>query len=159
MVFSKSITTPTCHIYVHGNIRKQVQSFIYLESLISSDARCEKEIRRQIGIAKSSITSVNTLLTSKNIDMAVRLRVPKCYVWSTLLYDCEAWTLPSVMIKNLKLLKLGYTEKMLRISWKERVTNDEVYRHMGTVNALLGHIIRRQLSFLGHVLRKNDLEN
>ena len=28
MVFSKSITTPTCHIDVHGNILEQVQSFI-----------------------------------------------------------------------------------------------------------------------------------
>ena len=29
---------------------------------------------------------------------------------------------------------------------------------MGTLNALLGDIIRRQLSFLGHVLRKDELE-
>ena len=45
MVFSKSITTSTCHIVVHVNILKQVQSFILLGSLFSSDARCEKEIR------------------------------------------------------------------------------------------------------------------
>ena len=29
MAFSKLITTPTCHIDVHGNILEQVQSFIY----------------------------------------------------------------------------------------------------------------------------------
>ena len=51
MVFSKSITTPTCHIDVHGNILEQVQSFIYLGSLLSSDARCEKEISSRIGTA------------------------------------------------------------------------------------------------------------
>ena len=71
MVFSKSITTPTCHIDVHGNILEQVQSFIYLGSLFSSVARCEKEIRRRNGIEKSSFTSMNTVLTSRNIDMAV----------------------------------------------------------------------------------------
>ena len=90
MMFSKLITTPTFHIDVHGNILEQVQSFIYLGSLIYSDARCEKEIRRQIGIAKSRFTSMNKVLTSRNIDMAVRIRVLKCYVWSTLLYSCEA---------------------------------------------------------------------
>ena len=47
---------------------------------------------------------------------------------------------------------------MLRISWKDRVTNDEVYRRMGTGKALLGDIVRRHLSFLGHVLRKDELE-
>ena len=77
MVFSKLITTPICHIEVHGNILEQVQPFIYLGSLFSSDARYEKEIRRRIGIAKSSFTSMNKVLTSRNIDMAVRIRVLK----------------------------------------------------------------------------------
>ena len=63
MVFSKSITAPTCHIDVHRNILEQVQSFIYVGSLFSSDARCEKELRRRIGIAKSSFTSMNKVLT------------------------------------------------------------------------------------------------
>ena len=80
MVFSKSITTPSCHIDVHGNILEHVQSFIYLGSLFSSDARCEKDIRGRIGIAKSSFTSMNKVLISRNIDMAARIRVLKCYV-------------------------------------------------------------------------------
>ena len=42
--------------------------------------------------------------------------------------------------------------------WKDRVTNDEVDRRMGTGKALLGGIVRRQLSFLGYVLRKDELE-
>ena len=72
-VFSKSKATPTCHINVYGNILEQVQSFIYLGSVFSSDARYENEIRRRIGIAKSSFKSMNKVLPSENIDMAVRL--------------------------------------------------------------------------------------
>ena len=100
MVFSKSITIPTYKIDVHGNILEQVQSFIYLGSLFSSDTRCEKEIRKRNGIVKLSFTSLNIVLTSRNIDMAVRIRVLKCYVWLTLLYGCEAWTFSSVMMEQ-----------------------------------------------------------
>ena len=89
MVFSKSITTSTCHIDAHGNILEQVQSFIYLGSLFSSDAICEKYIRRRIGIAKLSFTSMDNVLTSRNIDIEVQIRVLKCYVWSTC-YGCKA---------------------------------------------------------------------
>ena len=96
-----------------------MQSFIYLGSLFSSDARCEKEIRRRIGIAKSSFTYTNKVLTSRNIDMAVLIRVLKCYVWSTLLYGCEAWTLFSVMMKKLEAFEIWLCRKMLRISWKD----------------------------------------
>ena len=46
---------------------------------------------------------------------------------------------------------------MLRSSWKYRVTNDEVFRRMGTSNVLLGDIVRR-LCFLWHVLQKDELE-
>ena len=88
--------------------------------------------------------------------MAVQIRVLKCYVWSTFLYGCEAWTLSSVMMKKLEAFETWLYRKML--SWKDRITNDEVYRRMGTSNALLGDIVRRQLSFLGHVLRKDELE-
>ena len=96
--------------------------------------------RYEIGIAMSSFTSMNKVLTSMNIDIAVRIRVLKCYVWSTLLYGNEAWTLSSVMLKKLEAFKtwLYIYRKMLRISWKDRITNDEVYRRMGNVKSLLG---------------------
>ena len=56
----------------------------------------------------------------------------------------------------------GYAEKinefetwlyrrMLRISWKDMVTNEEVYRRMNIKQSLLVDIVHRQMSFLGHV--------
>ena len=91
--------------------------------------------------------------------MAVRITVLKCYVWSTLLYGCEAWTLSSAMMKKLEAFETWLYRKMLRIPWKDRITNDEVYRSMWTSMALLEDIVRRQLSFLGHVFRKDELES
>ena len=95
MVFSKASQIPTCNINVHGKTLEQVHSFVYLGSQFTSDARCEKEIRRRIGIAKSAFTSI--LLTSRDIHMTVRIKVLRCYVWSTLLYGCETWTISVAM--------------------------------------------------------------
>ena len=44
MVFLNS----TCNITIHRKDLEQVQSFVYLESLFTSDARCENEIRRRV---------------------------------------------------------------------------------------------------------------
>ena len=62
-----------------------------LGSQFTSDARCEKEIRRRIGIAMSVFTSMSKVLSSRNIYMyiyiyiyiymTVRIRVLRCYVW------------------------------------------------------------------------------
>ena len=48
---------------------------------------------------------------------------------------------------------------MLIISWKEKVINVEVYRRMNTSTSLLIDIVHRQLTVLGHILRKGELEN
>ena len=99
MVFSKASQIPTCKINVNGKILEQVHSFVYLGSQFTSDARCE-EIRRRIGIAKSSFTSMSKVLTSRDIHMTVRIKVLRCYVWSTLLYGCETWTIYVAMQKK-----------------------------------------------------------
>ena len=89
MVFSKAKVNQARSVSVHGNVLGQVQSFVYLGSLFTSDARSDKEIRGRIGIEKSTFTSTNIILTARNIRIAVRRRVPKCYIWSTLLHGCE----------------------------------------------------------------------
>ena len=104
MVFLKAKVNPACSVSIHGNVLGQLQSFVYLWSLFTSDARSDKEIRRRIGIAKSTFTSMNIILTARNISIAVRLRVLKCYIWSTLLYGCETWTISGDMIKKLEAL-------------------------------------------------------
>ena len=47
MVFSKASQIHLCNINVHGKILEQVHSFVYFGSQFTSDAKCEKEIRRR----------------------------------------------------------------------------------------------------------------
>ena len=58
------------------------------------------------------------------------------------------------MQKKLEAFETWLYRRMLRISWKDMVTNEEVYRQMNIKQSLLVDIVRRQMSFLGHVLRK-----
>ena len=46
----------------------------------------------------------------------------------------------------------------MRISWVDKVTNEEVLRKAGMQRELLQHIRKRQMASLGHVYRKDDLE-
>ena len=43
MMFSKSSSIPTCQIEVHGKQLEQVNSFVYLGSVFTSDGRWEKK--------------------------------------------------------------------------------------------------------------------
>ena len=70
--------------------------FIYLGSLFTSDGICEQDVRLRIGITKSTFISMEKFLKARNIDLQL------CYVWATLLYGCETWTLSGDMMKQLE---------------------------------------------------------
>ena len=48
IVFSKSANIPACHITLHGKLLDQVNTFIYLGSLLTSDGRWEQFVRCRI---------------------------------------------------------------------------------------------------------------
>ena len=166
MVFSISTVQQSCNITVNGEKINQVEQFSYLGSLITHDGRCDKEIRRRIGIAKSVIRSMEKVLTTRSISMSTKLRLLKCYVWSTLLYGCEGCegivviiiiviTTINTMRTRLEATELWSLRRMMRlmrISWTDKLTNGALQR------SLLEVITSRQIRFLGHVLRKNELE-
>ena len=124
MVFSKCTVIPTCNITIHGISLEQVNSFIYLGSMFTSDGRCVQGVRPRISIAKSAFTSLEKVLKSRDIKLKLRIRVLKCYAWSTLLYGSETWTLTSDLMKQLETNRDVFLRRMLRISYKDRVTNE-----------------------------------
>ena len=60
--------------------------------------------------------------------------------------------------KKLDAFETWLYRRMLRISWKDIVTNEEVYLRTNIKLSLLVDIVRRQMRFLGHVLRKEEME-
>ena len=102
MVFSKSEVRHICKITVHGNTLEQVDRFVHLGRLFTSNGRCEQNVRQRIAIAISAFTSLENVLKNRNINIQVRCRLLKCCVWSTLLYGSEAWTLSLKMLNKLE---------------------------------------------------------
>ena len=93
MVISKKNCTPACNIVMNGTVSKQVHTFNYLGSLITSDGRCINEIKRRMAHAKASFQNTKSILTNKRLSLVVRKRVLQCYIETILLYGCESWSM------------------------------------------------------------------
>ena len=48
--------------------------------------------------------------------------------------------------------------RVLKISWKENITNEEVLRRMGTGREIVRQFKTRKLQYLGHLIRHNTSE-
>jgi hypothetical protein len=57
-----------------------MEEFNYLGSIITSGARCTREIKARIAVAKAAFNKKN-ILTSK-LDFELRKELVKCYIWS-----------------------------------------------------------------------------
>jgi hypothetical protein len=80
---------------------KNVESFKYLGSILTSDGRCICEIKFKIAMAKAAFNNKRTLFTS-TLELELRKKLVKCYIWSIALYGAETWTLGAVDQKHLE---------------------------------------------------------
>ena len=71
---------------------KTNKCFKYLGSMLTEDGRCTCEIKSRIAMKRDAFSKKKNLFTSK-LDLNLRKKLVKCYVWSTALYGAKTWTL------------------------------------------------------------------
>ena len=101
MVLSKQKVIPTADITVGSTTLEQVNTFTYLGSLMSSDGRCEKEIRKRIVLAKQAFLNIKELMRS-DVSLGLKKRMLQCYVWPVLLYGSESWSVSKTMLQRIE---------------------------------------------------------
>ena len=155
MIITKTDDKPKLSMSIEGTDILQVPNFPYLGQQITEDGRCEEEIKRRINIAKTTFSKMNKVLTSRKIALNTRKRILYCYIWSTLQYGVETWTISENMAKRLSAFEMWAYRRMLRISWTEKVTNEEVLRKVRCDKRLYNIIQTKKLKYFGHIIRQN----
>ena len=103
----------------------------------------------------TTFTNIRILLSCQGINLKTRLRVLKCYVWPTLFYGPETWFITKSLLSRLDAFQMWIYRRVLKISWTEKVTNEEVMRRIGTGREIMRQFKTRKLQYLGHLIRHN----
>jgi hypothetical protein len=87
----------------------------------------------------------------------LRKQLVEFYMWTIALYGAETWTLQKVDREYLESFEMWCWRRMEKISWTDRVTNEEVL-HRDKEERNIVHIVkRRKAIWIGHILRRNCL--
>ena len=156
MVFAKSPKRAT--ILVDGSQVEQVESYRYLGALVNQFCDPKKELRSRIGLARQAFLKMRKFFIRSDISLSLRVRMLRCYIFSVFLYGCESWTLDPVLEERMNALELYFYRRMLRISWVQKVTNEEVLARMGKQRELLLTFKERKTRYFGHVMRGDKYE-
>jgi len=135
---------------------ENVECFKYLGSMLTNDGRCTCEIKSRIAMAKAVFKKKKILFTSK-LNLNLRKKLVKCYIWSMALYGAEAWKLWAADQKYLESFEMWCWRRMEKISWTDHVRNEEVLLRFNEQRNILHEKRKQKANWIGHVLCRNCL--
>ena len=126
---------------------------------ISADGKSKADVTARIMQAIKIFGQMKHLLINQSMSMKVRRRVLECYILPVLMYGCEAWTISREIEIRLRATEMWFLRRMRRISYLDKVRNEEVLERAGTKRSLVKEARKRQAVFFGHVMRRKEFEH
>ena len=109
----------------------------------------------------TALTKLKPVWNDRSISLSSKVRLMRSLVTATFLYACESWTLTAELQRRIQALEMMYYRMILRITYKDHVTNEEVRakikQAIGPHEDLQTIVKRRKLQWYGHVSRSSGL--
>ena len=72
--------------------RETVANFILGGSKITVDGDCNHEIKRPLLLGRKAMTTLDSILKSRDNTLPTKVRLVKAMVFPVVIYGCESWT-------------------------------------------------------------------
>ena len=86
-------SSPTISWQIDGKTVETVADFIFLGSKIAADGDCSHEIKRHLLLGRKVMTSLDSILKSRDITLPTKFCLVKAMVFPVVMYGCECWTI------------------------------------------------------------------
>ena len=143
-------------IKVKGRKLGTVTSFKCLGAVVS-DNGSKPEVLSRIAQATAALTKLKPIWRDNNISLGSKMKLMRSLAISIFLYACESWTLTAELEKRTQAFEMRCYRRLLNISYKDHVTNEEVRRKIqaaiGEYDELLALVKKRKLRWFGYVSR------
>ena len=78
---------------IDGETMETVTDFVFWGSKITADGDCSHEIKRHLLLGRKSMTSLHSILKSRDITLPTKVCLVKDVVFPVVMYGCESWTI------------------------------------------------------------------
>ena len=90
--------------------------------------------------------------------MNLNMKLVRSLLWTVLTSGADRRTRTNADEKRLESAELWIYRRMLRVSWTEHRPNQSILSELNTTRPFLGIVVRRKLSFFGHIIRDGGCE-
>ena len=100
-----------------------VADFILGGSKITADGDCSHEIKRYLLLGRKVMTSLDSILKSRDITLPTKVCLVKAMVYPVVMYGCKSWTIKKAEPRRTDAFKLWCWRRLLRVPWTARRSN------------------------------------
>ena len=78
---------------IDGEAMETMRDFILGDSKITADGDCSHEIKRHLLLGRKVMTSLDSIIKSRDITLPTKVHLVKAMVFPVVMYGCESWTI------------------------------------------------------------------
>ena len=146
--------SPEPALQVYGEDIKHVSDFKYLGSQMASST-CD--FKRRKALAWGAFWKLERLWRSHSLSITTKVKLFNTTCVTILLYGCESWVISQDMECKINAFATSCYRIMAGVKRRDHVTNSSIHS-MTNTEPLIYSVRKRQLGFLGHILRLPDEE-
>src|SRR6476469_3926337 len=141
------------NVAINGKKLNQVEEFVYLGGVITSEGKSDTDVKRRIGFASGVMSALKVIWQARDISLGTKVMVYESLVLSLLLYNSETWTLREDTKQRLRVFEMGCLRRILGVTRRDKIRNAHVRERLNLSTDIVQAVAERRLRFFGHVVR------
>ena len=109
-------SSPITSWQINGVIMETLTDFVFLGSEITAGGDCSHEIKRCLLLGKKAMTSLDSILKSRDITLLTKVRLVKAILFPVVMYGCESWSIKKAEHRRTDAFELTCSRRLLRVS-------------------------------------------
>ena len=133
-----------------------VRDFIFLGSKITADGSCSHEIKRCLLHGRKPMTSLDSILKSRDITFPRKICLVKAMLFPVVMYRCVSWAIKKAEHQRTDAFKLWCWRRHLRVPWTTRRSNQSILKEINPVYSLEGLMLKLKVQYFGYLMWRTD---
>ena len=150
-------SSPLVSWQIDGETMETVTDFIFLGSKITADGDCSHEIKRCLFLGRKAMTSLDSILKSRDITLPTKVCLVKAMVFPVVMFGCDSWTIKKTEHQRIDAFELWCWRRLLRVPWIARRSNQSILKEISPEYSLEGLMLKLKLQYFGHLMGRADL--
>ena len=133
---------------IDGERMETVTDFILGGSKITPDGDCSHEIKRHLLLERKVMTSLDSILKSRDFTLPTKVCLVKAMVFPVFMYGYESWTIKKAECQRIDTFELWCWRRLLRVPSSARRSNQEISPEYSLERLML----KLKVLYFGHLM-------